>query len=87
MRTLKVLVETYAIRKPLSCHRLLVTIGLSVHVITFSAVSLVIQKLVSPENDHFNLYLHTGTSICLIFLNNASLKLVVFAVQKMPLVF
>ena len=38
-------------------------IGLSVHIIKFfNAFSMVIQKLVSPKNDHFSLKLYITTS-------------------------
>ena len=41
----------------------------------FSAVSMVTQKPVSPEKDHFNLKLYISTSICRTLSNNISLKL------------
>ena len=58
-------------------------IGLTVHVNIFiSAVSMVIQKPISPENDHVNLMLNILIPICRIFSNEISLKLVLFNVQN-----
>ena len=56
-------------------------------IIFFTTASMVMQKQIISEKEHFNLKLYILTSICRISLKDLSLKLSLFAVQNRVLFF